>query len=262
MKQKLKKLWLPLKKTAMAAVLSSVLFLGACAATTSSEYAYAVNDPFEPVNRVTFEFNQIVDKIVLKPAAMVYRTVVPPIFQDILTNFFSNLFTPVVFFNNILQGDFEQAGMTLGRFMTNTVYGFGGTMDIASRLDIPKSKADFGMTLAKWGVPEGPYLVLPIFGPANTREAFGVGVDFFMNPINIAAMNPHNEKLANLDWIRFGVEIVAVRASALELLDDLERNSLDLYAATRSMYRQNREYVIRGKNKADNQDYDFDFNIE
>lgn len=152
--------------------------------------------------------------------------------------------------------------MTLGRFLTNTVYGFGGTMDIASRLDIPKSRADFGMTMAKWGFEDGPYLVIPVLGPANARDALGLGVDFFMNPINIAALNPNNEKLANLDWIRFGTEVVAVRASALELLDDMERNSVDLYAATRSMYRQNREYVIKGKMNPKRQDYDFEFTDE
>ncbi len=258
----LEKIYLSLKKNIFIPLVAALCLLNACAATTSSEYARAVNDPFEPVNRATFEFNRIVDAVVLKPVAMVYRTVLPPLFQDILANFFSNLASPVVFFNNLLQADFDQAGMTLGRFMTNTVFGFGGTMDIASRLNIPKSNADFGMTMAKWGVQDGPYLVLPFFGPANARDAIGLGVDFFMNPLNIAALNPNNEKLSNLDWIRFGVEIAAVRAGSLELLDDLERNSVDLYAATRTMYRQNREYVIHGKTNQNSLDYDFDFNEE
>jgi phospholipid-binding lipoprotein MlaA len=228
--------------------LMAVLALGAgCATPPDPKDADAVaefkqtNDPAEPTNRAIFAFNRSFDVVILKPLASVYRET-PQLFQDSVHNFLNNLRTPVILLNDILQGEFKRAGETLGRFVVNTTIGAGGVGDVAADLGLPYHNEDFGQTLAVWGMPEGPYVMLPIIGPSNPRDTVGLVADFFADPLNLWAAN------TDRDWIiyaRTGMRTIDLRARNYDVLEDLERTSLDYYAAIRSLYRQRRADEIR-----------------
>ncbi len=197
------------------------------------------NDPLEPVNRVFFEFNRILDGLLLEPFARIYRGVTPQFFRDAVNNFLDNLNTPVVLANDVLQGEPYRAEKTLGRFMLNTIMGLGGLIDVGGILGMPdRHKEDFGQTLAVYGVGDGPYLVLPLLGPSNPRDAFGFVVDFAFDPLTFVA--PTDIALA-----RFGTETLAFREQNIEAFDEVKRSSIDLYAATRTLARQLRATEIR-----------------
>jgi phospholipid-binding lipoprotein MlaA len=201
--------------------------------------AQSEDDPLEPVNRAVFEFNRILDGMFFEPLARIYRGVTPQFFRDAVNNFLDNLNTPVVLANDILQGAPYRAEQTLGRFMLNTIMGVGGLVDVGGLLGMPeRHKEDFGQTLAIYGVGEGPYLVLPLLGPSNPRDAFGFVVDFAFDPMTYVA--PTDLALA-----RFGTELLAFREQNIEAFDELKRSSIDLYAATRTLARQLRESEIR-----------------
>lgn len=217
-----------------------------------------VNDPLEPMNRFFFEFNQIMDGLLLEPAARIYRGVTPQLLRDAVSNFLDNLNTPVVLANDILQGEPYRAEKTLGRFMLNTIMGVGGLIDVGGMLGMPERHSeDFGQTLAVYGVGEGPYLVLPLLGPSNPRDTLGFVVDFAFDPMTYVA--PRDIALA-----RFGTELLAFREQNIEAFDELKRSSIDLYAATRTLARQLRATEIRNGAPAPLDDiydedlYDFD----
>ncbi|NQW01772.1 MAG: VacJ family lipoprotein, partial [Rhodospirillales bacterium] len=132
-----------------------------------------VNDPLETVNRAIFQFNEFFQAVLLNPVAELYNQNLPAVFRTGVRNFLVNLATPVTVANQILQGEPEQALLSVGKFMTNTVVGIGGIADVSRELGHPVKTEDFGQTLGVWGVNEGFYLVLPIFGPSNPRDAIG-----------------------------------------------------------------------------------------
>jgi phospholipid-binding lipoprotein MlaA len=244
-----------LRSFARLATLCLVLAVVAgCATRPDSKNAEAVaefeqiNDPAEPTNRAIFEFNRAFDSILLKPLAKLYRDFTPQFFQDSVHNFLNNLRTPVILANDVLQGEFKRAGQTIGRFLVNSTVGVGGLMDVAAEMGVPFHGEDFGQTLAVWGVPEGPYVMLPIIGPSNPRDAIGLVVDFIADPLNLWAANTDRE------WIiysRTGMRAVDIRARNYDALEDLERTSLDYYAAIRSLYRQRRADEIRNGKEAE-----------
>jgi len=199
-----------------------------------------VNDPGEPTMRAIFSFNRVIDKVILKPSAEVLRET-PASFQRGVHNFLNNLHSPVIFFNDILQGEFERAGTTLARFLVNSTIGILGFMDQAKEMGLEFHNEDFGQTLAVWNIPEGPYLMLPVFGPSNPRDTVGLVVDFLLDPFNWLASNTDNDWAT---WARAGVRGVDQRARHFDALEDLEKSSLDFYAAIRSLYRQHREDEI------------------
>jgi phospholipid-binding lipoprotein MlaA len=231
-----------------SACLMAVLALGAgCATPPDPKDADAVaefrqiNDPAEPTNRAVFAFNRGVDAVILQPLATVYRET-PQLFQDSVHNVLNNLRTPVILLNDLLQGEFRRAGETVGRFVVNTTIGVGGVGDVAADLGMPYHNEDFGQTLAVWGVPEGPYVMLPVIGPSNPRDTVGLVADFFADPLNLWAAN------TDRDWIiyaRTGTRAIDLRARNYDVLEDLERTSLDYYAAIRSLYRERRADEIR-----------------
>jgi phospholipid-binding lipoprotein MlaA len=196
------------------------------------------NDPAEPFNRSMFDFNMTLDKAVLKPVAGAYRDTVPEGARDSVSSFLDNLRTPVILANDLFQGEFGRAGTTLLRFVTNTTIGFGGLFDVAGDEGFAKHDEDFGQTLAVWGAGEGSYLMLPIFGPSNPRDAVGRVVDIFLDPIGWLAP-------IYVTASRSASEAVDARAEHYDEINDLERNSLDFYAAVRSLYRQKRADEIR-----------------
>jgi phospholipid-binding lipoprotein MlaA len=208
------------------------------------------NDPLEGVNRAVFEFNRVVDGLLIKPAAQIYRGVLPQQAQDSVRSFLRNLRTPAILVNDVLQGDMDRAGTTISRFLVNTTLGIGGLFDVAGdHLGIPFHDEDFGQTLAVWGVGEGPYLVLPILGPSNPRDVVGLASEWYLDPVNLYFTNVRDDDW--VPWVRAGLTGVDARARSLDALDQLERTSLDYYAAIRSLYRQNRDNQIRNNRSGD-----------
>lgn len=226
----------------------TVASLGACATAPDSSDPEAVaefieiNDPAEPTMRAIFAFNRTLDNVILKPAASVYKDVVPDKGRIGVHNFLNNLRSPVIFFNDVLQGDFKHALQTLMRFLINTTVGILGISDAASELGMPYRNEDFGQTLAVWNIPDGPYIMLPVLGPSNPRDAIGRVVDFIIDPLNIWAGNTNN------DWVtptRTAVDAIDFRALHFDTIEDLEKSSLDFYATVRTLYRQRRNDEIR-----------------
>ena len=218
--------------------------------TEPEEYAYYVeiNDPLEPFNRVVFQFNEALDAMLLTPLAILYRDVLPPFVQERTHNVLVNLREPVVAANSILQGKPRQAASTFARFTFNTTAGLGGLVDVAEGMGLPRETADFGQTLAVWGAPAGPYLVLPVLGPSNPRDAIGLGMDsVILDPFGLlnVIIFTDNDFLEILSYSRTGATAADTRARTLAATDELRRTALDYYAAIRSAFRQSREQFIR-----------------
>jgi len=237
-----------LPSRAIVFVAALLILTGGCATAPSpadreavAEFA-AVNDPAEPTNRAVFAINRGLDAAILKPVATFYRDFIPKFFQDRMNDLLDNLRSPVIFANDLLQGEIDRAVATLARFVVNSTLGLAGVNDIATSMGMEGHDEDFGQTLAVWGVPEGPYVMLPLFGPSNPRDTVGLIVDFLIDPFNIWAGNTDRD-YAILS--RTGARGVDQRAIHMEALDDIERTSLDYYAAIRSLYRQRRAEEIR-----------------
>lgn len=194
-------------------------------------------DPLEPFNRNVSEFNESVDAMVLKPVATVYRDVTPDLVRTGVSNFFSNLGDVWSFINATLQLRPREASENFLRFGVNTAFGMGGVLDIASEMGIERTRLDFGQTLGRWGVPAGPYLVLPIFGPSSIRDAAGFGVetrgDLVQGIDNIGTRNA-------LTVLR----AVETRANLLRATSMLEGAALDKYSFTRDVYLRRRQSQI------------------
>lgn len=195
-------------------------------------------DPIEPVNRAIFGFNLTLDAYVLEPVARGYRAVTPQPVRRSVGNFLANLRSPVVFANDLLQGERDRAGVTLGRFMINTTLGVFGLFDPAAALGYQRHDEDLGQTFGVWGAPPGPYLMLPLLGPSNVRDAGGRVGDYLINPLNQCCIDTDER------YAIFGTGVVSDREANIEAIDDLKQNSLDLYAAVRSIYTQSRAAEI------------------
>ncbi|WP_046020315.1 VacJ family lipoprotein [Magnetospira sp. QH-2] len=202
----------------------------------------AVNDPIEPTNRMIHGFNSGFDTLLYKPATTLYKGLTPPPLQEGVHNMLSNVHAPVTMVNEMLQGEFERAWETFLRFLINSTIGIGGLRDQATEWGYAPHSEDFGQTLAVWGLDEGPYLVLPILGPSNPRDAVGMAVDFFLDPFNYAVTEAGHSKAI---WARNGMRAIDYRARNFDVLEELERSSLDYYATLRSLYRQRRDDEIR-----------------
>lgn len=234
------------RPTLLAALLGVLLTVGCATPPPMSdreahrEYV-ALNDPMEPTNRAIFQFNKALDEALFQPLARAYRAAVPLWFRQRIGDALDNLRAPVVFLNDVLQGEPERAQVTLVRFLINSTFGVGGLADFADRMGIDGHDEDFGQTLAVWGASEGPYVMLPILGPSNPRDTVGLVVDWLVDPFNNWADNTDRRELA---LARGGVAALHARTELLDLTDDLEKTSLDLYAAVRSLYRQRRADAI------------------
>lgn len=205
------------------------------------------NDPIEDINREIFDFNLWIDRNAMKPAASAYADVVPAGVRRSTTNFFNNLGTPVILVNDILQGESGRAAETLMRFMVNSLVGFGGFFDVAGDWGLARHEEDFGQTLAVWGAPEGPYLMLPLLGPSNVRDTVGMGVDTVTNPLFWVGTFIEPEALTYYDYASTPVDALNQRSAVLDTLDEVQRTSIDFYAAIRSLYRQRRDTLIRNE---------------
>ena len=213
----------------------------------NAEAVENVNDPFESVNRNIFKFNNNLDDYFFKPVAKGWRKI-PDIPRKPLTNLATTAKTPISLANAVLQLNKQSIGNIIGRFLINMTFGLGGLFDVASTDafgNMTEVEEDFGQTLAVWGVPDGPYVMLPIFGPSSVRDAFGLGVDTITNPLSFG----YRMNGIGLEARLSGpvVRGVSTREKYLDYLDEMKEGSLDFYATMRSLYRQKRRKDISGE---------------
>ncbi|HSS15068.1 MAG TPA: VacJ family lipoprotein [Rhizomicrobium sp.] len=222
------------------------MMLGAC--STPSAESLAQNDPWEKTNRDIFDFDVRMDHAVARPIAKGYRAAVPEPVRDSIHNALTNLNSPVVLANDVLQGDGDKAVNTAGRIVINSTVGIGGLIDVASKIGIPGHENDFGITLGKGGIAEGSYLVLPFAGPKPPRDLLGTVVDQAFDPLTYVRFHGKDTWMV----VKFGVAIVDSRTSQLDAIESIERSSIDFYATSRNLYRQSRNAQINdGKAGAD-----------
>jgi phospholipid-binding lipoprotein MlaA len=200
------------------------------------------NDPLEGLNRFIFEFNEILQDVILRPVSKFYNENVNVTVRQGISNFLNNLSSPVTFVNDILQGELDRALTTFGRAFINTTLGMGGIADVAFELGIESHDEDFGQTLGVYGVGEGFYLVLPIFGPSNPRDAIGkLVVDSYFDPIGLWLDNTDQDEIIYSLMAAKGIDEYA---GIVDELNQVKKTSVDYYAAVRSLYRQKRKAEI------------------
>ena len=221
----------------LALLVAGAMYLFGSVAAMAAERENNSNDPLEPMNRGIFWFNGKLDDYVMVPAAKGWRWILPAPARKSVTNFFQNLLMPIDFVNNLLQVKVKRTGITLARFGVNTTVGVLGFFDPATGWGLERYHEDFGQTLGFWGVPPGPYLVLPFWGASNPRDTVGLVADGFgtVYPWFIA------------DYYTFGasaVGFVNARAGVLTEVEELKRASLDYYVAVRNAYMQHRENEV------------------
>ncbi len=206
----------------------------------------ATNDPLEPTNRVFYAVNNGLDTVILRPLALGYHYAVPTPVRTGLHNVLSNIGSPVQLANDVLEGKPKRAGDTVMRFAINTTAGVFGIFDVATKWGYPNHDSDFGMTLASWGVPEGPFLFLPVLGPSDPRDAVGFGVDMYLDPFTVMGkIQPHNQAISTFNWARFGLNALDGRERYLDATDQIKKTALDPYATFRSLYRQHRHAQVQ-----------------
>ena len=197
-------------------------------------------DPLESVNRAIFSFNNVADRMVLEPVAKGYKKLPSPI-QSGVGNFINNLKLPLAAFNQLLQGQGKNAAESTGRFLINSTIGIFGLVDVADNIGLDQKEEDFGQTLATWGVGDGLYIVLPLFGPSNLRDTTGMVMTMMTDPINAYARSQGEA------WaipFRTAANAIDQRSQIIDEVNALRDNSVDYYAAVRSSYYQNRKAAI------------------
>jgi len=221
-------------------LLALAAFLSGCAGTPAEDGGEAPvraeYDPLEPLNRGLYALNDAVDRVTLKPIARGYKAVVPEFARRGVTNFSRNLFTPRSALNNLLQGKPGPGFTDLGRFIINTTLGVGGLIDIATAQGIPEYDEDFGQTFAVWGIPEGPYLFLPILGPKTLLDAVSTPLNIFADPLYHYDNSSVRDKVYVLRTIDLRMRLL----TAETLLED----SKDPYLTLRESYLQNRRFQV------------------
>jgi phospholipid-binding lipoprotein MlaA len=211
-------------------LLLPLLLLGGCATTSP-------RDPFEPMNRAVYSFNDAVDTALIRPLAEGYRAVVPSFVRTGISNFFANINDVLIALNNLLQGKVGAAVSDVGRVLVNTTLGVGGLFDLASKMNLEKHNEDFGQTLGYWGIGDGPYLVLPFLGPSSMRDTLGRFVEAKGDPLGFM----HDVRWRNSLW---GARTVNQRAELLDTSRILETAALDPYEFLRDGYLQRRRNLI------------------
>ncbi|SOE62214.1 ABC-type transporter Mla maintaining outer membrane lipid asymmetry, lipoprotein component MlaA [Burkholderia sp. OK233] len=194
-------------------------------------------DPLEGLNRTIFTVNDKLDQYALKPVAKGYVWATPQPVRDSVTNFFSNIGDVYIAANNLLQLKITDGVEDIMRIVINTTFGVGGLFDVATLAKLPKHDNDLGLTLGHYGVPAGPYLVLPLFGPSTVRDAVGSIGNYYVNPLSY--INP-----PGLTWALYGVNVINTRANLLNASDVLEGAALDKYSFVRNAYLQRRQYLL------------------
>ena len=199
------------------------------------------NDPLEPTNRVFYAVNNGIDTVILRPLAQAYKYAVPEVVRTHTHNLLANLGTPVGLFNDMLEARPRRAGDSLMRLLVNSTVGVAGVFDVATDWGWPAHDSDAGMTFAMWGLPDGPFLFLPVLGPSSPRDATGFGADLAMGPFTWIGQGA---VVSSLGWAHFGLNAIDARSRVLDDLDKIKEQALDPYATLRSLYRQHRQSQI------------------
>lgn len=224
-------------KVRIALGVFALAFLGACATTSGPKPDdYNPRDPFEPINRGIYRFNETVDRAILRPTARVYRKVLPQFVRISVGNVFANIGDVRSVLNNTLQGKFTTAYSDFGRVAINSTLGMLGLFDIASEAGIEKHNEDFGQTLGWWGMGDGPFIMLPLFGPSTGRDTVGFAVDWLTDPVRYVDPSAHRYQLS-------AGRLVNRRAELLDASDVLT-TALDPYQFMRDGYLQRRKNLI------------------
>ncbi len=209
------------------------------AATSPDE---EINDPLESMNRAIFDFNEVLQDAILRPAAHFYNDNVNVTVRQAISNILNNLSTPVILANDLLQGEFDRALETVVRALVNSTFGIGGIVDLAGELGLERHDEDFGQTLAVYGVDEGFYLVLPVFGPSSPRDAIGkLAIDSYLDPLGLWLDNTDRDEIV---YALTAAEGLDEYAGIVDELNQVKKTSVDYYAAIRSLYRQKRKAEI------------------
>ena len=220
-----------------------------------------IKDCFEGLNRATFAFNQVLDGVIFKPVANVYRKLPSPVKSGV-SNSINNLSNLVTIPNNLLQGDFMLAGLNTGRFLINSTVGILGLVDVAQHLGMSDYvKEDYGQSLAKAGVGPGCYIVLPVLGPSTARDALSSSLNFFGGDAwyNVTVRNDTRYFNDANYYISKGTSGVDFRAKNYESIENLQKNSIDFYASVKSLYLQDRQQKILNSKKIINTQNDGDW---
>jgi phospholipid-binding lipoprotein MlaA len=215
-----------------------VVSLFACTASIAADRTVNPNDPYEPFNRVMYNFNDLLDRVILKPAAKLYNKVMPIPLRKGISNIFSNLDNIPTVANDVLQTNFYQAVSDSWRFAINSTIGIAGFFDVAEDLGLERNSEDLGLTLAQWGWKSSNYLVLPFIGPSSVRDALAWPVNY-----EILTIYPYIHPIRNR-YILYGFGVVSKRAELLRFQNVMEQASLDRYVFMRDAYLQNRNYRI------------------
>jgi phospholipid-binding lipoprotein MlaA len=228
------------RKAGGGVLVAAMLSITACADYTNQQALSnpdADMDSGESINRVMFDIHTGIDKIALKPITDVYRFLVPDPGKRMVSNFVRNIGSPVTFFNSVMQGDQENTFATFWRFIINSTFGIGGLFDVASEAGLKNRQADFGQTMAVWGIDSGPYTFLPLFGPGTVRDTLGRIPDVLMDPLTWYYRSWP-------EYTEAGLAAVNARSSNYTVIQDTYRTSLDPYATFRSGYLQRRTSEI------------------
>ena len=210
---------------------------------SKNEYTLSeVNDPLESVNRRIFAFNEVIRQYLLDPVVTGYNLVLPEVAREAIANALNNISEPVVLANDLLQGKFKRGFVTASRLVINTTAGVGGLFDVAKNLGFEEHEEDFGQTLATWGIGDGLYLVLPLLGPSNPRDAFGqIFVDPFFDPLGYYL---DDQDLEEVGYGLTALKGVVSYADVKDHMDGLKDTSVDFYGTIRSLHLQKRRLEI------------------
>lgn len=240
------------------AITSLALITTACSTTSTTYKTNDDNTALETYNHAMYDFNQQFYKYILKPAARGYRKITNKYTRERISNALLNVKEPIFAVNHLLQGDPVQSGKSIARFLINSTLGIAGTYDVAEKgWNLPKEKTGFDDTLATWGVPDGPYLILPFIGPSTPRATAGLIGDGAINPIYWATANDANIQ-AKIYYPYMAINAVSNYEAGMDILDDLERNSVDFYSTMKSAYLQNRKGKETEANDVSSYDFDMD----
>lgn len=245
-----------------------IFSLAACATNPDGSKLSADDEEsgVEYYNRAMFNFNYQFNKKVMKPVAEGYKSVTNQFFRDRVSAFFNNLEEPAYFVNNLFQGEIKNSGVSVGRFLINTTLGLAGTFDVAAGWGLEKKKNSFDQTMAKYCVPDGPFFVLPIIGPATPRYVIGWSADAYASPLFWALIDVEDDGVDAAVIGATGLKYINIYAENMGLLESLEEGSVDFYATMKSAFLQNRQKFtsLCAENNADEDalSYDFDFGYD
>jgi phospholipid-binding lipoprotein MlaA len=236
----------------MRARLCALLFCGCLLLLGGCATAGDPRDPFEPLNRGIYHFNETVDHVLIKPAAEVYQSVLPQFMRTGVSNFFSNIGDVIIALNNLLQGKVTRAASDIGRIALNTTAGLFGLFDVATPLGLDKNNEDFGQTLGWWGIGNGPFLMLPLLGPSTLRDSVGLVGDWKANPLTYVEPNRDRNTL-------YGLSFLSRRAELLDATTLLEAAALDPYEFLRDAYLQRRRNLVYDGAPPPDEDFELEY---